>query len=208
MLAMSIGPCESATRWRQTTLTVATLLVGCGAGQLDGYAPLTIFDNFRVIEEGRAYRSAQLDGQTLALVFETCGIRTVINLRGENEQEPWYQNEQAATERAGVTLVDIPMSAATLPSRDALLRLYDTFLTAEYPILIHCQSGADRTGAAAAIWRMVVGGEPRQAAMTELSPLYGHFPARYPAMDELVRIFQPSREWIEEEYSPTAQPDG
>ena len=171
-------------------------------GELDNYAPLTLFDNFRVIADDRAYRSAQLDAESLKLVFDTYGVRTVVNLRGENEDAAWYRNERAAAEQAGVTLVDVRMSASKLPSREALLLLYDTFQTAEYPILIHCQSGADRTGAAAAIWRMVVAGEARDVARQELSPLYGHFAGRYPEIDELIRRFEPSREWIANEYTP------
>lgn len=177
-------------------------LAGCGIGELDNYAPLTVFDNFRSVEEGRAYRSAQLDATSLNLVFDEYGIRTIINLRGENEQDAWYRNERAAAEKAGVTLVDIRMSAGQLPSRDALLLLYDTFQTAEYPILIHCQSGADRTGAASAIWRMVVRGDPREAARVELSLVYGHFEARHPEMDQLVEMFQPDRDWIANVYQP------
>jgi len=138
----------------------------------------------------------------LNLVFDEHGIRTIVNLRGENEQDAWYRNERAAAEKAGVTLVDIRMSAGQLPSRDALLLLYDTFQTAEYPILIHCQSGADRTGAASAIWRMVVRGDTREAARVELSLVYGHFEARHPEMDQLVEMFQPDRDWIAHVYQP------
>lgn len=185
---------------RYAALAACIVLFGCGAGAFDDSAPLTVFDNFRSIEEGRIYRSAQLDAETFNLVFDQYGIRTVVNLRGENDQELWYQNEVAATQAAGVKLVNIAMSADKLPARDTLLKLWDTFQTAQYPILIHCQAGADRTGAAAAIWRMEIRGDSRQVAAAELSPLYGHFAARHPAMDQLVRMFQPDRTWIETEY--------
>lgn len=181
-------------------LCVALPLAGCGLGELDDFAPLTVFDNFHVIELGQAYRSAQLDAESLRLVIDVLGIQTVINLRGENEDELWYQREQAAVAEAGATLVDIRMSASQLPSRENLLLLYDTFLEAEYPILIHCQAGADRAGAAAAIWRMVVLGEPRELAALQLSPLYGHFVCVHPLMDYLVAIFEPDRDWIENDY--------
>ena len=185
---------------RYVTLVICAGLVGCGLGELDGYAPLTLTDNFHAIVDGVAYRSAQLDATSLDLVFERYGVRTVINLRGENEDEPWYENERATAEQTGVKLVDIRMSANALPSRENLLLLFDTFESTEYPILIHCQGGADRTGAAAAIWRMEIRGDSRAAAMTELSLAYGHFEAVHPEMDELVRIFQPDRTWIETEY--------
>jgi protein tyrosine/serine phosphatase len=184
------------------------LVAGCGFGngELDNYAPLTFFDNFHAIEPNQAYRSAQLDKETLRLVFDTYGIRTIVNLRGENEDEQWYRNEKAVAEEAGVTLVDVRWSANELPPREELLKLYDTFQTAEYPILIHCKAGADRTGAAAAIWRMEVQGDDREAAEEELSLRYGHVAAAYPDMDRLVRMFQSDREWILQEYpGPVAE---
>jgi protein tyrosine phosphatase (PTP) superfamily phosphohydrolase (DUF442 family) len=183
-----------------TCITPVLLTFGCGIGAYDGFAPLTIFDNFRPIKDGQAYRSAQLDAESLELVLATYGIRTIINLRGENEDESWYQSQRSITESAGVAQVDIRMSASELPPRDELLKLYDTYLAADYPILIHCKAGADRTGAAAAIWRMVVLGESRRDARRELSPLFGHLRSVYPEMDELVEIFEPTREWIEQRY--------
>ncbi|MFH1748073.1 MAG: tyrosine-protein phosphatase [Planctomycetota bacterium] len=179
---------------------LVSALTGCGWEGFSGYAPLTLFDNFYVIAPGTAYRSAQLDGPTLGLVIEQAGIRTVINLRGENVGEKWYENEKAVCEEAGVTLVDIRMSAKALPPREVLLQLYDTFLSAEYPILMHCNGGADRSGAAAAIWRMTVQGDDRAAAAEELDLCYGHFASVTPLMDELVRVYEPDRDWIEQEY--------
>ncbi len=188
---------------RSPTLCIAsvlTVLAGCGIGDQDGFAPLTVFDNFRIIADGQAYRSAQLDAESLRLVIDTYGIRTIVNLRGENDGSDWYDAEHAVADEAGVTMVDVPMSASELPTRDALLLLYDTYQTAEYPILIHCKGGADRTGAAAAIWRMVVLGDSREVAMSELSPLYGHLEEAHPEMDQLVEMFQPDRDWIANEY--------
>ena len=175
-------------------------IAGCGLGEADNYAPLTATDNFRVIEADRAYRSAQLDAESLRLVIDEHKIKTIINLRGVNESNYWYQQERAVTEETGVVLANVRMSANAMPSRDTLLLLYDTLTTAEHPVLIHCKSGADRTGAAAAIWRMVVNGEPKTEAQRELSPLYGHFAMATPDMDRLVNLFQPSREWILNEY--------
>jgi len=187
-------------RRRVTLFSLTVVLAGCGLGELDDYPPLTVWDNFRIIADGQAYRSAQLDSTTLELVIEQYGIRTIINLRGEDDDALWYKRERTVAAEHGVTLVDIPMSAGRLPPRASLLRLYDTYRSAEYPILIHCKGGADRTGAAAAIWRMVMQGAPREIAALELSPLYGHFAAAQPAMDRLVQIFEPRREWIETEY--------
>ena len=190
-----------STRGKMLVGLVTVMLAGCGYGVYDNFAPLRLTDNFHVIEWGRAYRSAQLDTETLGLLVDLLGINTVVNLRGENESEPWYDNERSLLEARGVAMVDVRMSANELPPREELLKLYDTFLTAEEPLLMHCQAGADRTGAAAAIWRMVVLGNSRADAARELCVCFGHFEFATPEMDELVRIFQPDRTWIEEEYS-------
>ena len=81
-----------------------------------------------------------------------------------------------------------------------MLKLYDTFLSTEYPILMHCKAGADRAGAASAIWLMVMMDGDRATASQQLSPEYGHIPALAPEMDELVALFQPDRDWILNEY--------
>lgn len=176
------------------------LLPGCGLGASDNFPLPRPTDNIHPIVWGRAYRSAQVDETTLNLLVDVLGIKTVFNLRGENRDKDWYDREQALLEARGVALIDIRMSARSLPSGETLLQLYDGFLAAEEPILIHCNAGADRTGAAAVIWRMVVLGEPKETASRELSLFYGHFEPATPEMDRLVELFVPDRAWIEEEY--------
>lgn len=197
------SPAGSLRRRRYAWLLLASgLLGGCGLGAGDESAPLTQFDNFGVIAPGRAYRSAQLDATSLRLVLNEYGIRTIVNLRGATPGALWYENERRVAAETGARLVDIDMSAMRLPDRATLLQLYDTLRTAEGPLLIHCQAGADRTGAVATLWRMIVLGEPRDVAARELTIFRGHFSAVRPEMDQLVRMFEPRREWIEHEYSP------
>jgi protein tyrosine phosphatase (PTP) superfamily phosphohydrolase (DUF442 family) len=163
---------------------------------------LHAFDNFHRIADNRAYRSAQLPAEKLRYVCRTFGIQTVINLRGPNPRQEWYQTEKAVCEELGVKLVDIPWSANHLPPRERLLDLHDAFKNETPPLLIHCSAGADRTGAAAAIYRMLILGQDRATAAKELSFLFGHFSLATPKMDELIEMFQPRRDWIEREYSP------
>ena len=124
--------------------------------------------NLYVVSEGLAYRSRQPDVELLDYAVKVLGVRTVINLRGENPGEPWYDMEAARLGELEANLINIPMSASRPPSPQVLLSLYEAFQSCEYPILIHCQGGADRTGAAAAIWRMTMLGTPREEALGEL----------------------------------------
>ena len=50
---------------------------------------------------------------------------------------------------------DLPLSATRRPTRRELLQLIDLLETCSYPLLIHCKSGADRTGLASALYRLV-----------------------------------------------------
>jgi protein tyrosine/serine phosphatase len=177
-----------------------TLALGCGRFHGLDIGLMTPLDNFHTVEAGRLYRSAQLGKVTLANVIHKYDVRTVVNLRGESPGSSWYDNEKACCQANGARLVNIAMESERMPSRDALLELYNTFENGEYPMLVHCKAGSDRTGAAVAIWRMLVCGESKQAAERELSAAYGHSRALYPAWDRLLGMFQPSRAWIEHDY--------
>lgn len=158
--------------------------------------------NFHVVEAGQVYRSAQPTAEALANVIGQLGIRTILNLRGPNPQDDWYLAEQAVAEANGVTLIDVRMSANSLPSGEVVAQIVDALENADYPMLIHCKGGADRSGAVSAIYRMHILGHDRADALTELSPLKLHFRWDTPCMDLLAEIYEPTPEWLEE-YSAT-----
>lgn len=168
---------------------------GCTKDDLANHPPILF--NFYAVEEGQAYRSPQLSGEALGWVIDQYGIRTVINLRGHNPGKEWYEQEVQACDAAGVTLVNIPMSSRSLPEPDLLEAIVQALEDSEYPILMHCESGSDRTGAVSGLYRLVVLGQDRQEALAELSPQYWHFRNQKPCMDKLVEIYEPTEEWME-----------
>lgn len=101
------------------------------------------------------------------------GIKTVINLRGQRD-EGYYWLEKAACERLGLTLIDAPLDSRDPPEKSRVRRARDLFRTIDYPVLIHCKSGADRAGLMAVFYRHFHLGEPISQAMTELSKKYLH----------------------------------
>jgi len=78
-------------------------------------------------------------------------IKTVLNLRGANPDEPWYQAELQATLDAGATQVDLSMASDMWVSRQQARTILQVLDTCEKPVLIHCQWGAERTGLVTAI---------------------------------------------------------
>ena len=132
--------------------------------------------NFHPITPGEAYRSAQLGGDKLAYYIRKFEIRSVINLRGENAGQPWYEEETETCRKLGVRHYDFGLSACKAPSPRKVEELLRLFRVAPRPVLIHCRGGADRSGLAAALWKVVIDGVPKSVAKRQLSIRYGHMP--------------------------------
>ena len=94
--------------------------------------------NFHELDAGKAYRSSQPTAEELKNVIDLLGIKTVINLRGPNPDEPWYNDELRVCREMDVTLVDHRMSAGSLPKPELLREITNTLQTDEYTILINC----------------------------------------------------------------------
>lgn len=107
--------------------------------------------NFGTVEQGKIYRSAQLDATGLAAAIERHGIKTVLNLRGPNPDEAWYRAELQQTSRSGATQIDVPLASDQWLSREQAGALLDVLDTCDYPILVHCEFGAERTGLVSAL---------------------------------------------------------
>ncbi|MDA8104161.1 MAG: dual specificity protein phosphatase family protein [Nitrospiraceae bacterium] len=132
--------------------------------------------NFHQVTPGEAYRSAQLDRDEFKYYIKKYHIKSVVNLRGKNADSPWYKEETEACAEQNVRHFDIPLSATDEPKEEDIRRLIEIFISAPRPLLMHCQAGADRSGLAAAIWKVVVDHEPKSEARKQLSLLYGHIP--------------------------------
>jgi protein tyrosine phosphatase (PTP) superfamily phosphohydrolase (DUF442 family) len=133
-------------------------------------------NNWHSVIPGRAYRSAQLSPAQLANRVRRYGIRTVINLRGLSPTLDWYMDESRATHALDLAQEDVTFSAYRLPSPDELRRLVEVFDQTEYPVLIHCRQGVDRTGLASAVLMLLHTDAPLAEARRQLSLRYGHVP--------------------------------
>jgi protein tyrosine phosphatase (PTP) superfamily phosphohydrolase (DUF442 family) len=112
--------------------------------------------NFRTVTDDHMYRSAQLSPETLKGRIEQHGIKTVLNLRGpQDDDDAWYQAEKKTCIESGVRLVDLKLDPEKLPHPDVLRALLDEFENQASPALMHCRAGADRSGLAAALYLMI-----------------------------------------------------
>ena len=152
------------------TVGVICLLIPFWAG----YLRLT--GNFHAVDDGILYRSGQLSGTQLQGRIIENGIRTVINFRGSNTGQPWYDDEMRASVAAGVQHVDFPLSAGEELTDDQVVQLTALLRNSPRPMLVHCEAGADRSGLASALYKLAVAKRPQEEAAAQLSFRYGHFP--------------------------------
>lgn len=164
-----------------------------------------INNNLHAVEEGKVYRSAQLNNGSLEDVIKKYEIKTIINLRGKCEEDKdWYKDEVLVCEKYGVKRYDIRFSARSLPKKDSLLQLFEAFDNAEYPLLFHCLRGADRAGLAGTIYEMQYEGKSLEKSLKQLGMRYGHVGAR--VLDDFFRLYEKFgdgkdlRTWVEEDY--------
>ena len=145
-------------------------------------------NNISTVERGRLYRSAQLSPRRLSKIIRKYGITTVINLRGENPDTKWWQGEREVTRSMGVKLYNIRMSAGNFPPKKEMAKLLYAYDNTKGPILIHCLSGRDRTGEAAALWVLYKMNGSKRKALKQLSFLkYQHVESLYPKKKRLIK---------------------
>lgn len=161
------------------------------------------------IAEG-LYRSNHPHAGILAQ-WKARGIVEVISLRPANNAVHLFEAE--ACDALGLTLRNVPLAAREAPSVDALLCLLDTFDTIQLPALIHCKSGADRTGLAAAMWAIYVEGKPVAEAKRALGFKHLHIRAsKTGVLDRVLEAYEARvaqspielRDWIKSEYDPAS----
>ena len=148
--------------------------------------------NVREVEPGVFFRSGQLDGAGIEQMIQRHNIMTILNLRGAHPEDRWFAAESSVAQGYGVKYISIPLSPNEEPSVDRMNQIAATLQKANGPILVHCNSGANRTGLVSAIYELAVQGKTPSEASGQLSILYGHFPwlgSRTAAMDRAFERF-------------------
>lgn len=172
--------------------------------------------NWGVVEPGRLYRSNHPLPWQLRAAVRHFGLRSVINLRGERVDCGSDRLGRAAAASLGLVQIDAPFESRGAPHKDRILRLAEIFATLREPALLHCKSGADRTGLAAGLW-MLLQGRPPAEALAQLSLRHGHIrQSRTGILDAFFAAYataharegKPFLDWLREDYSEEALRQG
>ncbi len=121
---------------------------------------------------GQMYRENQPNPKRIAIWAEE-GIKTVINLRGESPKG-FYLLEREACEAHGMILINFRMFSRDTHTVAKLRAAKELFETIEYPAVMHCKSGADRTGIMGVLYKHFKMGETIEQAIEQLSLKYMH----------------------------------
>lgn len=132
--------------------------------------------NFHIVTKNQAYRSKQLNKKQLEHYIKKFGIKSIINLRGDEPGVKWYEDEIAVSKEYSITHYDLELPAMFEPDDKDISELINIFQSAPRPVLIHCLGGSDRSGLASALWKIIIDKEPREKASKQLSFWYGHMP--------------------------------
>lgn len=157
------------------------------------------------------WRSAQPAPHDLEWAAKN-GIRTIVTLRGGRSFGSWPLQKEAC-ERLGLALVELPLYSRAVPSKEAIHQAKRTFDEIAYPALMHCKSGADRAGLAAALYLILKRGAPVEVAQRQLHLRYGHVKsAKTGILDAFLERYRTEGaaagmgflEWVDTRYEPEA----
>ena len=170
----------------------------------------TFWTNFFEVAPG-VYRSNQPTHRRFEKL-KARGIRTILNLRG-SAGAAHYLVEEESCAQLGLTLVNVTLHARFAAPRDDILTLLDAFRSIEKPFVMHCKSGADRAGFAAAIWLLVMEGASVAKAREMLGFKYLHIRrSKTGVLDHILDVYEARQaetgtsfeDWVREEYDNAA----
>lgn len=183
--------------WRSALLGVAA---GLAVAFLGEAVRVLVLGNFHAVIPGRVYRCAQPSPAQLEALVKSHGIRTVINLRGSCPNFDWYRNQCRVAHCFDVAHEDVCLSAGRMPSTVELRRLVEVLDHCEYPVVLHCHRGADRTGLTAALIRLLQTDDTLATARRQLGIRYGHLSVGRPT--RLQEFFDLYERWLQRRGTP------
>ncbi len=135
----------------------------------------TVYDNTHEVAPGKMWRTYQPSPAHLER-WAAKGVRTVINLRGDNPSGFLFLEEETCA-RLGLRLVNFRVYSREAPSKETLHGARKLFAEIEYPAIMHCKSGADRAGLMSVLYLFLHEGVALNQALDQLSFKYGHVKA-------------------------------
>jgi protein tyrosine phosphatase (PTP) superfamily phosphohydrolase (DUF442 family) len=168
----------SRKRWVIGSILLAILIA---AAAFPAYWCIELYRaNWGTVVPGQIYRSAQMSPMVVRSKLETNHIAVILFLSHDDENDSDIQAEKQVAADEHVQFLNFPMMGDGVAKPEmytrALLALCDAN-RAGRPVLVHCHSGAQRTGGVVAVYRMLVQKMPPEQVLAEMRH-YGHDPRK------------------------------
>jgi protein tyrosine phosphatase (PTP) superfamily phosphohydrolase (DUF442 family) len=171
-----------------------------------------LWKNRSAVSPGKVWRSNQPSPADLAWA-KARGVKTVVTARS-GVAFGAYPLEREACERLGLTFRVFAFGSRAAPEANLMAAAPAFFAEIEYPVLLHCKSGADRAGFLAALYLILrEGADARTAAQAQLHWRYGHSrAAKTGILDHVFVHYERARAatgigfapWLQDGYDPAA----
>ena len=120
--------------FKRVFVTVSTLLLTPFVALLSMYSWIHFGGNFHEVVKHEIYRSGQLSSVEFREKSQELGLRSVLNLRGANQDATWYQEEVENASRLGILHMDVSLSAGTALDTEQMEGLLQMIRKAPKPL--------------------------------------------------------------------------
>jgi protein-tyrosine phosphatase len=135
--------------------------------------------NWGTVVPGQIFRSATVSRHLIRRKLADNRIGVIVFLSRDTGDDVDLSAERNAAREMGVKFLNFPMNGDGVASPEQYTAALAAVCQAKAegkPVLIHCHSGAQRTGGVVAMYRLLVEGQPPSQAYAEMRH-YGYNPA-------------------------------
>lgn len=129
--------------------------------------------NLSEVVPGKVWRCNHPTPSRLRRLTKQLHLKTLVNLRGHRKCGSDALS-RSTSEKLGLTHLDMAFESRGAPHKDRILRFHAMYQTLQFPMLMHCKSGADRAGLASGLVVLFEGGTATDA-LRQLHWRFGHF---------------------------------
>lgn len=148
---------------RLRAISVAVIILAATLGASSREPKEEVLPNFHQVNE-HLYRGAQPSNGGMK-ELASLHIKTVINLRGEDESA---REEETEAQAAGLRYFSEPLPGLGRPKDEQVEKVLAIINDSQnWPVFVHCHHGEDRTGTIIAIYRITHDGWTSEQAKKE-----------------------------------------
>ena len=140
---------------------------------------------FGTVAAGQVYRSGQISKWMIEPTLRDYGIKVIVDLTGPQPHDEHQQAELTTAERLNIRHVRFPLGGdgtGDVNNYVGAIQAIDQAVKNGEPVLVHCASGAQRTGGVVGAWRLLMRDDPAESVRAEMLS-YGASPEVFEYLD-------------------------